>query len=122
MFDLVRTLPSDEKAVKMNDINIRGMHMKSSGRKSNRSTLRSVQQSRRRRNTVQDYYVDVVAMIDYKRYSKFLSQTNYNNFAAMQNILEYYAFVFSGMDMLYEGIKHPEYTIHILLSKIYVLQ
>ncbi|XP_055886540.1 uncharacterized protein LOC106057749 isoform X2 [Biomphalaria glabrata] len=135
-FDLVRTLPSDEKAVRMNDINIRGMHMKSSGRKSNRSKLRSVQQSRRRRNTVQDYYpqsrrrrntvqdyyVDVVAMIDYKRYSKFLSQASYNNFAAMQNILEYYAFVFSGMDMLYEGIKHPEYTIHILLSKIYVLQ
>nr|KAI8743028.1 ADAM family mig-17-like; partial [Biomphalaria glabrata] len=53
-------------------------------------------QSRRRRNSVQDYYVDVVAMIDYKRYSKFLAQANYNNFAAMQTILEYYALVFSG--------------------------
>uniref|UniRef100_A0A2C9M1I1 Uncharacterized protein n=1 Tax=Biomphalaria glabrata TaxID=6526 RepID=A0A2C9M1I1_BIOGL len=119
----------------MNAINIRDMHM-STGRKSNQSKLRSVPQSRRRRNAVQDYYpqsrrrrnavqdyfVDVVAVIDYKRYSKFLAQANYNNFTAMQNILEYYALVFSGADMLYEGIKHPEYTIHILLSKVYVLQ
>ncbi|XP_055865675.1 uncharacterized protein LOC129922749 [Biomphalaria glabrata] len=79
-------------------------------------------QSRRRRNSVQDYYVDVVVMIDYKRYSKFLAQANYNNFTAMQTILEYYALVFSGADMLYEGIKHLEYTIHILLSKVYVFQ
>ncbi|KAK6964658.1 hypothetical protein BgiMline_031900, partial [Biomphalaria glabrata] len=141
-----------EKTVKMNSINIRDIHMKSTGRNSNRSKLRSVPQSRRRRNSVQDYspqsrrrrnavqdyypqsrrrrntvqdyypqsrrrrnavqdyypqsrrrrnsvqdyYVDVVAMIDYKRYSKFLAQANYNNFTAMQNILEYYAFVFSG--------------------------
>ncbi|KAI8761485.1 ADAM family mig-17 [Biomphalaria glabrata] len=114
--------PPEEKTVRMNAINIRDMHMKSSGRKYNQSKLRSVPQSRRRRNTVQDYYVDVVAVIDYKRYSKFLAQANYNNFTAMQNILEYYALVFSGADMLYEGIKHPEYTIHILLSKVYVLQ
>nr|KAI8742170.1 ADAM family mig-17-like; partial [Biomphalaria glabrata] len=148
----------------MNGINIRDIHMKSTGHKSNRSKLRSVPQSRlrrnvvqdyypqsrrrrntvldyypqnrrrrntvqdyypqsrRRRNSVQDYYVDVVAMIDYKRYSKFLAQANYNNFTAMQTILEYYALVFSGADMLYEGIKHPEYTIHILLSKVYFLQ
>nr|KAI8727545.1 A disintegrin and metalloproteinase with thrombospondin motifs 7-like; partial [Biomphalaria glabrata] len=106
----------------MNAINNRDMYMKSSGRKSNQSKLRSVPQSRRRRNAVQDYYVDVVAVIDYKRYSKFLAQANYNNFTAMQNILEYYALVFSGADMLYEGIKHLEYTIHILLSKVYVLQ
>uniref|UniRef100_A0A2C9LSX7 Uncharacterized protein n=1 Tax=Biomphalaria glabrata TaxID=6526 RepID=A0A2C9LSX7_BIOGL len=120
----------------MNSINIRDIHMKSTGRNSNRSKLRSVPQSRRRRNsvqdyspqsrrrrnTVQDYYVDVVAIIDYKRYSKFLAQANYNNFTAMQTILEYYAFVFSGVDMLYQGIRHPEYTIHILLSKVYVLQ
>ncbi|XP_055860948.1 A disintegrin and metalloproteinase with thrombospondin motifs 7-like isoform X3 [Biomphalaria glabrata] len=79
-------------------------------------------QSRRRRNAVQDYYVDVAAVIDYKRYSMFLAQANYDNFTAMQNILEYYAFVFSAADMLYQGIKHPEYTIHILLSKVYVLQ
>ncbi|KAI8737945.1 ADAM family mig-17 [Biomphalaria glabrata] len=128
--------PPEEKTVRMNAINIRDMHMKSTGRKSNRSKLRSAPQSRRRRNAVQDYYpqsrrrrnavqdyyVDVAAVIDYKRYSMFLAQANYNNFTAMQNILEYYAFVFSAADMLYQGIKHPEYTIHILLSKVYVLQ
>ncbi|XP_055894132.1 uncharacterized protein LOC106058577 isoform X3 [Biomphalaria glabrata] len=122
LFDRVRIHPPKEKTVRMNAINIRDMHMNNTGRKSNQSKLRSVPQSRRRRNSVQDYFVDVVAVIDYKRYSMFLAQANYNNFAAMQNILEYYAFVFSGADMLYEGIKHPEYTIHILLSKVYVLQ
>uniref|UniRef100_A0A2C9LCX1 Uncharacterized protein n=1 Tax=Biomphalaria glabrata TaxID=6526 RepID=A0A2C9LCX1_BIOGL len=118
----------------MNAINITDMHM--NNRKSNRSTLKSAlqsrhrrntvldyyPQSRRRRNAVQDYYVDVVAVIDYKRYSMFLAQANYNSLTAMQNILEYYAFVLSGADMLYQGIKHPNYTIHILLSKVYILQ
>ncbi|KAI8740988.1 A disintegrin and metalloproteinase with thrombospondin motifs 7, partial [Biomphalaria glabrata] len=118
----------------MNAINITDMHM--NNRKSNRSTLKSALQSRHRRNTVLDYYpqsrrrrnsvqdcyVDVVAVIDYKRYSMFLAQANYNNFAAMQNILEYYAFVLSGADMLYQGIKHPNYTIHILLSKVYIFE
>ncbi|KAK6969764.1 A disintegrin and metalloproteinase with thrombospondin motifs 7, partial [Biomphalaria glabrata] len=150
MFD-ARIPPPEEKTVRMNAINIRDMQMNSTGRKSNRSTLRSAPQSRRRRNavqdyypqsrrrrnavqdyypqsrrrrnavqdyypqsrrrrnavqdyypqsrrrrnTVQDYYVDVAAVIDYKRYSMFLAQANYNNFTAMQNILEYYAFVFS---------------------------
>ncbi|KAK0065129.1 hypothetical protein Bpfe_005687, partial [Biomphalaria pfeifferi] len=65
-----------EKTLRMNFINIRDIPMKSAGRNSNRSKLRSVPQSRRRRNSVQDYYVDVVAMIDYKRYSKFLTQAN----------------------------------------------
>ncbi|KAI8736578.1 hypothetical protein BgiBS90_036220 [Biomphalaria glabrata] len=88
----------------MNAINIRDIHMKSTGHKSNRSKLRSVPQSRRRRNVVQNYYPQsrrrrntVLAMIDYKRYSKFLAQANYNNFTAMQTILEYYALVFSGV-------------------------
>ncbi|XP_055887106.1 uncharacterized protein LOC106053118 isoform X2 [Biomphalaria glabrata] len=126
----------EERTVRMNAINIRDMHMKSTDRKSNRSKLRSAPQSRRRRNSVQgyypqsrrrrkavqDYYVDVAAVIDYKRYSKFLAQANYNNFTAMQDILEYYAFVLSAVDMLYQGIKHSKYTIHILLSKVYVLQ
>ncbi|KAI8786456.1 hypothetical protein BgiBS90_011594, partial [Biomphalaria glabrata] len=99
----------EERTVRMNAINIRDMHMKSTDRKSNRSKLRSAPQSRRRRKAVQgyypqsrrrrkavqDYYVDVAAVIDYKRYSKFLAQANYNNFTAMQDILEYYAFVFS---------------------------
>ncbi|KAK6987111.1 ADAM family mig-17, partial [Biomphalaria glabrata] len=62
----------------------------------NQSTSRSDQPSRRRRNAMRHYYVDVVALIDKIRFQWFLQQAkqHYNN--SMQSIQEHYAMMFSG--------------------------
>nr|KAI8758954.1 ADAM family mig-17-like; partial [Biomphalaria glabrata] len=88
----------------------------------NQSTSRSDQPSRRRRNAMRHYYVDVVALIDKIRFQWFLQQAkqHYNN--SMQSIQEHYAMMFSGLDMFYNGINHPNYTVHIRLCKIFVFQ
>ncbi|XP_055864673.1 uncharacterized protein LOC106063331 isoform X2 [Biomphalaria glabrata] len=94
----------------------------STGQNYNRSASWSARQSRPRREAVLDIYLDLVAVIDYKLYSKYLALANYNSPTALQGILEHYAFVFSGIDMLYQGIKSSEYSIHVRLCKVYVLQ
>ncbi|XP_055887584.1 uncharacterized protein LOC106068867 isoform X4 [Biomphalaria glabrata] len=88
----------------------------------NQSTSWSDPPSRRRRNAVRDYYVDVVALIDRLRFEWFLEQARNDYNTARRNIREHYAMVFSGIDMLYKGINHPNYTIHIRLCKIFVLE
>ncbi|KAI8747905.1 ADAM family mig-17 [Biomphalaria glabrata] len=125
MFDKSHALtaPSEvKKLVRMKVVNIRDKKLNSAGQNSNRSISRSVPQNRPRRRAGRDYYVDVVALADFKMYSRFLAHANNDHLTAMQNILENYAYIFSGADMLYQAIQHPEYTIHILLSKLYVLQ
>ncbi|KAK6966205.1 ADAM family mig-17, partial [Biomphalaria glabrata] len=118
-----RIAPSEvKKLVRMKVVNSRDKKLNSAGQNSNRSISRSVPQNRPRRRAGRDYYVDVVALADFKMYSRFLAQANNDHLTAMQNILENYAYIFSGADMLYQAIQHPEYTIHILLSKLYVLQ
>uniref|UniRef100_A0A2C9LSU6 Uncharacterized protein n=1 Tax=Biomphalaria glabrata TaxID=6526 RepID=A0A2C9LSU6_BIOGL len=94
----------------------------STGKNYNRSASWSARQSRPRREAVLDIYLDLVAVIDYKLYSKYLALANYNSPTALQDILEHYAFVFSGIDMLYQDIKSSEYSIHVRLCKVYVLQ
>ncbi|KAK6987099.1 A disintegrin and metalloproteinase with thrombospondin motifs 7, partial [Biomphalaria glabrata] len=74
--------PEVEKTVRWNGIN--------------QSTPWSDPPSRRRRNAVRDYYVDVVALIDRTRYEWFLQQAKKDYHTAMRNIQEYYAMVFSG--------------------------
>ncbi|KAI8792428.1 ADAM family mig-17, partial [Biomphalaria glabrata] len=88
----------------------------------NQSTSRSDPPSRRRRNAVRDYYVDVVALIDKIRFQWFLQQAKQHYDNAMQNIQDHYAIMFSGIDMLYNGINHPNYTVHVRLCKIFVDQ
>ncbi|KAI8747810.1 A disintegrin and metalloproteinase with thrombospondin motifs 7, partial [Biomphalaria glabrata] len=88
--------PEVKKIVSMNFINRRDEKLYSAGQNSNRSTSRSVPNSRQRRSAVQNYYIDVAALLDYKLYSKFLALANNHVATAMQNILEHYAFVFSG--------------------------
>ncbi|KAK6987097.1 A disintegrin and metalloproteinase with thrombospondin motifs 7, partial [Biomphalaria glabrata] len=62
----------------------------------NQSTSRSDPPSRRRRNAVRDYYVDVVALIDKIRFQWFLQQAKQHYDNAMQNIQDHYAIMFSG--------------------------
>ncbi|KAH9504367.1 hypothetical protein Btru_063431 [Bulinus truncatus] len=76
---------------------------------------------RHRRDVITDYFVDVIAVIDYKLYLHFLSLAGQQSNQALQNILEHYAFVFNGVDMLYKGIR-ASYKIHIRLCQVHVLQ
>ncbi|KAK6986924.1 A disintegrin and metalloproteinase with thrombospondin motifs 7, partial [Biomphalaria glabrata] len=62
----------------------------------NQSTSWSDSPSRRRRNAVRDYYVDVVALIDRLRFEWFLEQAKKDYHSAIRNIREHYAMVFSG--------------------------
>ncbi|XP_055887541.1 uncharacterized protein LOC106076033 isoform X2 [Biomphalaria glabrata] len=108
LFDTRIPPPEVEKTVQWNVIN--------------QSTSWSDPLSRRRRNAVRDYYVDVVALIDRLRFEWFLEQAKKDYHSAIRNIREHYAMVFSGIDMLYKGINHPDYTIHIRLCKVFILQ
>ncbi|KAI8752694.1 A disintegrin and metalloproteinase with thrombospondin motifs 7, partial [Biomphalaria glabrata] len=76
------TAPEVEKTVRWNVIN--------------QSTSWSDPPSRRHRNAVRDYYVDVVALIDLILFRRFLEQAKKDYHTAMRNIQEYYALVFSG--------------------------
>ncbi|KAI8747901.1 ADAM family mig-17 [Biomphalaria glabrata] len=122
MFDARIPPPEVKESVQRNDIERQNQQPDDTGHNSNRSTSWSAPQSRRRRSLLRDYYVDVVAVIDHQVYSKFLTLANDHNPTALRNIQEHYAFLFSGMDMLYQGIKSSDFTIHIRLCKIYVLQ
>uniref|UniRef100_A0A2C9LZU3 Peptidase M12B domain-containing protein n=1 Tax=Biomphalaria glabrata TaxID=6526 RepID=A0A2C9LZU3_BIOGL len=108
LFDTQIPPPEVEKTVRWNVIN--------------QSTSWSDPPSRRRRNALRDYYVDVVALIDRLRFEWFLKQAKNDYKTARRNIQEYYAMVFSGVNMLYKGINHPNYTIHIRLCKIFIFE
>ncbi|XP_055889789.1 uncharacterized protein LOC106065898 isoform X2 [Biomphalaria glabrata] len=88
----------------------------------NQSTSWSDPPSRRRRNTMRDYYVDEVVLIDRLRFEWFLEKAKKDYYTARRNIQEHYAMMFSGIDMFYRGILNPLYTIHIRLCKIFVLE
>ncbi|XP_055888614.1 uncharacterized protein LOC106052213 isoform X4 [Biomphalaria glabrata] len=108
LFDTQIPPPEVEKTVRWNVIN--------------QSKSWSDPPSRRRRNALSDYYVDVVALIDRLRFQWFLEQAKNDYNTARRNIQEHYAMVFSGIDMLYKGINHPNYKIHIRLCKIFILE
>ncbi|XP_055887586.1 uncharacterized protein LOC106073612 isoform X2 [Biomphalaria glabrata] len=108
LFDTQIQPPEVEKTVRWNVIN--------------QSTSWSDPPSRRRRNALRDYYVDVVALIDRLRFEWFLKQAKNDYNTARRNIQEHYAMVFSGVNMLYKGINHPNYTIHIRLCKIFIFE
>ncbi|KAK6966204.1 ADAM family mig-17 [Biomphalaria glabrata] len=92
-FDARVPPPEARKFVKLNSRNRRDKKLNSSGQNSRRPAS----QSRPRREAVQDYYIDVVALADYKLYSRFLTQANNNMTTAMQDILEHLAFTFNAV-------------------------
>ncbi|XP_059157168.1 zinc metalloproteinase-disintegrin-like cobrin isoform X2 [Physella acuta] len=53
-------------------------------------------------------------------WERFLHNTD--NETAFQDLLEYYAFIFNGIDTRYKGIKSMDYTINVLLGSINILE
>ncbi|CAL1541295.1 unnamed protein product [Lymnaea stagnalis] len=74
---------------------------------------------RRRRQSSNDYFVDIVAVVDFKAYSRFLFKAG-TRASAFQMIQEKYAHVFNEIDIMYGSINSPNFRIHVRLVKIVV--
>ncbi|CAL1534736.1 unnamed protein product [Lymnaea stagnalis] len=81
----------------------------------------SAEQLNSPRDAVTDYYVDVVAVVDYQAYRRFASETG-NRTASLYDVQEYYAFVFHGVDVMYQSITATNYRLHVHLIKIIVCE
>ncbi|KAH9487983.1 hypothetical protein Btru_066831 [Bulinus truncatus] len=78
--------------------------------------------NRHKRSDPTDYYIDIAAVIDYKLYSSYLIEAGYSPIQAVKNINEHYAFVFAGVDKIFQGISGVNFRIHIRLCKVYITQ
>ncbi|KAH9525701.1 hypothetical protein Btru_002099, partial [Bulinus truncatus] len=76
---------------------------------------------RPRRDTPTSYYIDIVAVVDYKAYTRFYQMTG-DRLLAIGSLTEYYGFVLSGVDMMYQSIKNPDFQIRVRLIKIVVAE
>jgi hypothetical protein len=74
---------------------------------------------RRQVGGVQPIIIDVAAVVDYIAYSRFLATSKSKN-EALQAIRLYYAFIFSGVDLRYKGIRNPQYPITVRLIKLII--
>ncbi|KAK3744250.1 hypothetical protein RRG08_020510 [Elysia crispata] len=75
--------------------------------------------SRRMRRQATVIYIDVVAVIDYGAYQRFLGNSASRS-EALEALREYYAFVFNGMDLRYQNIPNVNYQIRVRLIKVIV--
>ncbi|CAG5116375.1 unnamed protein product, partial [Candidula unifasciata] len=79
--------------------------------------------SRRRRQSQvgENYFIDVVAIADYATYRRFAtsSMTRTDTLQAMR---EYYAFIFTGVDLRYQRITSTNYAIHVRLIKVIITE
>ncbi|KAH9499326.1 A disintegrin and metalloproteinase with thrombospondin motifs 7, partial [Bulinus truncatus] len=74
---------------------------------------------RHKRDALTDYSIDVAAIVDYEVYRRFLTEADLRYNEALSNIREHYAFVFTGIDMLYQDIS-DNFRIRIRLCTVYV--
>ncbi|KAK7452808.1 hypothetical protein BaRGS_00039707, partial [Batillaria attramentaria] len=80
---------------------------------------------RHKREVTQDVYIDVVAIADYAVYVDWYDRSTKTTQSekkqeALENIRQYYAFVFNGINLMYKSIVRLPYTIHVKLSSVIV--
>ncbi|KAH9488705.1 A disintegrin and metalloproteinase with thrombospondin motifs 18 [Bulinus truncatus] len=73
------------------------------------------------RSVTTNLYVDIVAAVDSSVYKIFLNRSP-DVQSALQEIREYYTFVFNGIDLCYKSVTWTDYMIDIRLAKIVVFQ
>ncbi|CAL1534764.1 unnamed protein product, partial [Lymnaea stagnalis] len=76
---------------------------------------------RRRRQTNPIYFIDLVAVVDFRAYTRFLT-SSVNRTSALLSLLEYYTFIVTGVDLLYQGITTTSYRIRVRLVKVVVAE
>ncbi|KAH9488711.1 hypothetical protein Btru_059756 [Bulinus truncatus] len=65
------------------------------------------------------YYIDVAATVDKKLYDIFVNRHSSES-SVSQEILEYFAFIFNGIDLCYKGITWATYNINVRLVKVVI--
>ncbi|XP_059146375.1 uncharacterized protein LOC131933887, partial [Physella acuta] len=85
-------------------------------------TLSPKLQARRRRQAKADFYIDVTAMLDFMCWRRFLSKAAGSRPNAINNVLEYYAYIFNGVDLLFKSITSAGFKLNIRLTKIVICE
>ncbi|KAH9498935.1 hypothetical protein Btru_005394 [Bulinus truncatus] len=78
--------------------------------------------SRRKRQSISTYYVDVTAYLDYTCYSRFLKDALYDEVETLKKIQEYYAFIFSGIDLIYQNFEANNIHLRVNLNKVLIFK
>ncbi|KAH9488709.1 hypothetical protein Btru_059753 [Bulinus truncatus] len=73
--------------------------------------------ARHARDVKPTYYIDVAAAVDNHLYQLFVSKSH-DVYSANQDIVEYFSFVFNGIDLCYKGITWAPYNINVRLIKV----
>ncbi|KAH9490653.1 Metalloprotease mig-17 [Bulinus truncatus] len=78
--------------------------------------------SRSRRQSASTYYVDVTAFLDYSCYSRFMKDAYNYESNALSRIQEYYAFIFSGIDLIYQNFQASNIRLRVNLNKVLIFK
>uniref|UniRef100_A0A0B6Z6Y3 Peptidase M12B domain-containing protein n=1 Tax=Arion vulgaris TaxID=1028688 RepID=A0A0B6Z6Y3_9EUPU len=77
--------------------------------------------SRNRRQSVQTIDIDIVAFADFAIFSRFMA-TSGSRTNTLQAMREYFAFMFNGIDLRYQGIVNSKYAIRVHLVKLIIAE
>ncbi|XP_059142197.1 A disintegrin and metalloproteinase with thrombospondin motifs 6-like [Physella acuta] len=77
---------------------------------------------RRKRQTKPDYYIDVVAMVDFGCWKIFLAKAASVRDDAISNIQKYFSLIFNGVDSLYHSITTTNFILNVRLKKIIICE
>ncbi|XP_013077966.2 uncharacterized protein LOC106064023 [Biomphalaria glabrata] len=84
---------------------------------------RKPHQARPKRSlTVPTYYIDIAAFVDSTAFQKFLQHAGYNKTLTYLQMREYYAFLFSGINMIYQGLGSDKFKLQVSLSRLVVFE
>ncbi|XP_055899431.1 A disintegrin and metalloproteinase with thrombospondin motifs 2-like [Biomphalaria glabrata] len=77
---------------------------------------------RKRQDEAPTYFVDVTAFLDYTGYQRFLERSHNDSMTCLSKIHEYFAFIFTGIDLIYQEWPATSFQIRIRLTKIIIFQ
>ncbi|XP_059142198.1 A disintegrin and metalloproteinase with thrombospondin motifs like [Physella acuta] len=77
---------------------------------------------RRKRQTKPDYYIDVVAMVDFGCWKIFLAKATGVRDDAIRNIQKYFSLIFNGVDSMYHSITTTNFILNVRLKKIIICE
>ncbi|KAI8781301.1 A disintegrin and metalloproteinase with thrombospondin motifs 5, partial [Biomphalaria glabrata] len=78
----------------------------------------SSKSSRQRREAPLDIFLEIVAVTDFAVYNRYLTAAKGDKNQALSDLRMWYAFVFNGIDLRYQGIHSSEYNINVRLVKL----
>uniref|UniRef100_A0A2C9KSB2 Uncharacterized protein n=1 Tax=Biomphalaria glabrata TaxID=6526 RepID=A0A2C9KSB2_BIOGL len=75
---------------------------------------------RSKRQSISTYYIDVSAFVDFNRYS--ISRRLKSDEEFLKAIQQYYAFIFTGIDLIYQNFPAENLRLRVRLSKVVVFK